>query len=131
MQTESIPGILWFLAVALLVWLFQWLKQRERMRIYELIHRERTQAIDKGLPYPELPPYLIEKEEKEESQVRKPFGTSQLIGFACILILGGAAAMWAMRNSGEEYHQRVWTMGAVPVALGFGLIVYAALNRPK
>jgi hypothetical protein len=126
---ESLNGLLWFAGVSLVIYLFHRLKQAERAQIYDRIHRERMQAIQSGVPYPELPPYLIEREEKEESHVRKPFRASELIGFALILILGGAATMWALKFSGEDYHQRVWTFGAIPVFVGFGLVLYAMLNR--
>lgn len=130
MEIERLQGLFWFLAVGIVFYLFHRLKQQDRFRIYDLIHQERLEAIRKGLPYPELPPYLIEREEREETQVRKPFRTSQLIGFALILILGGAASMWAMRYSGEDYHQRIWTFGSIPAAVGLGLVFYALLNRP-
>ncbi len=127
---ERFQGLFWFLAVALVLYLLHRLKQQDRLRIYELIHRERIEAIRKGLPYPELPPYLIEQEQQEEAHVRQPFQTSQLIGFALILMLGGAASMWALRYSGDAAHQRVWTFGAIPAAIGLGVLLYALLNRP-
>ena len=130
MPLQQLMGLFWFLAVSLVVYLFHRQRQAERHRIYDLIHRERLKSIEKGVPYPELPPYLIEKEAREEARVRKPFQPSQLIGVACILMLGGGAAMWALRNSGEAYHRDLWTFPVIPVFLGIGLILYALINRP-
>lgn len=128
---RSLPGILVTAVVAafLLVLRHQNL-QRYRIRL-EVIQKERLVAMEKGLPMPELPDY-------DQADARRFSETLALadrvnprwpLGAGAILLFGGAGTSLALYLSGEPYHNRVWSMGLIPVFVGLGLFLHYRLTR--
>ncbi|MBL8175533.1 MAG: hypothetical protein JNK48_12740 [Bryobacterales bacterium] len=123
-------GPIWAFGWALIFYLFHREKTKRRLHVFDLIHKERMQAIEKGLPYPELPPYAVDEEEgRGESAPAKPLSTRKVVGAAVVIILGGAGALTALIVSQDKYLQSLWSMGLIPIFLGVGLLLYAWINR--
>jgi hypothetical protein len=123
-----IIGPIWVFGWALIFYLFYREKTKRRLHVFDLIHKERMQAIEKGLPYPELPPYMIEEEDSRSLQVR-PVSPRRIAGLAIVVILGGSGALTALNMSQDRYLQSLWSMGLIPIFLGVGLLLYAWINR--
>lgn len=133
MQAENIffyelPGIFFTIiaAVFYLVIRHQNL-QRYRIRL-EMIQKERLVAMEKGIPMPELPDYdngpsLHSLASLLRVNPRWPLGAG------AVLILGGIGTTVALFLSHEEYHNRVWSMGLIPIFVGFGLFLHYRLTR--
>lgn len=130
---RSLPGIL---VTALVAAFFLVLRhqnlQRYRIRL-EVIQRERLVAMEKGLPMPELPDY-------DQADARSFADALALVdrvnprwplGAGAVLVLGGIGTTLALFLSGEPYHNRVWSMGLIPVFVGFGLFLHYRLTRPS
>jgi hypothetical protein len=95
-----------------------YLKAQERRRRLEIIHAERVEAMDKGIPLPELP-----MEAPTTSRGADPH-TPLIMGI--VLAAFGFGTMIAM-SMVEEFH-RAWPM-PLPVALmGLGLVLYYVLT---
>ncbi len=125
---ERFMGPIWVFGLALLYYLFYREKTKRRLHVFDLIHKERMQAIEKGLPYPELPPYTAEEEAQERPNWQAP-SPRTLAGLGTILILGGAGALVALRLVEDEYTRSMWSMGFIPVFGGVGLLLHAWINR--
>ncbi len=126
---ENFMGPIWAFGWALIFYLFHREKTKRRLHIFDLIHKERMQAIEKGLPYPELPPYAIDEEEDHKHMPIKPTSVRVYAGLAAVIILGGAGALTALIISPDRYLQSLWSMGLIPIFLGVGLLLYAYINR--
>lgn len=126
---EQFMGPIWAFGWALIFYLFHREKTKRRLHVFDLIHKERMQAIEKGLPYPELPPYAVEDEEQHGHSVSKPISPRKVTGMAIIIILAGAGALTALIISQDKYLQSLWSMGLIPIFLGVGLLLYAWINR--
>lgn len=126
---EKFMGPIWAFGWALIFYLFHREKTKSRMHVFDLIHKERMQAIEKGLPYPELPPYAIEEEAGDKHTHWKPVSPRRIAGLGVVIILGGAGALTALIISQDKYLQSLWSMGLIPIFLGVGLLLYAWINR--
>jgi len=126
---EQFMGPIWAFGWALIFYLFHREKTKRRLHVFDLIHKERMQAIEKGLPYPELPPYAIEDEEHHRQAPSKPISPRKVAGLAIVVILGGAGSLTALIISQDKHLQSLWSMGLIPIFLGVGLLLYAWINR--
>ena len=111
-----------------LVWRHQNM-QRYRIRL-EMIQKERLVAMEKGIPMPELPEYdeggrpsLDALAERLRVHPRWPLGAGAL------LVVGGIGVTIALRLSGDPMHYQVWSMGLIPIFIGFGLFLHYRLTR--
>jgi hypothetical protein len=123
-----LPGIVFAIlaAVFMLVIRHQNL-QRYRIRL-EMIQKERLIAMEKGLPLPEAADY-------DEPRRAEPRFSNLLVnprwplGVGAILICGGIGTTIALYLSQEPFHNRVWSMGLIPVFVGLGLFLHYRLTR--
>ncbi len=130
---RTLPGILVTALVAAFVLVLRHQNlQRYRIRL-EVIQKERLVAMEKGLPMPELPDY-------DQADARRFAETLALadrvnprwpLGAGAVLVLGGIGTTLALFLSGESYHNRVWSMGLIPVFVGLGLFLHYRLTRPS
>lgn len=124
----ELPGII-FTMIAATVYLIVRHQNLQRYRIrLELIQKERLAAMEKGVPMPELPDY-------DDARLRLPFlsnfrlNPKWPLGLGAILILGGIGVTIALYLSGEKDQHAVWSMGIVPIFVGFGLFLHYRLTR--
>jgi hypothetical protein len=126
-------GMAWLLGWAVLVVVVWHLRATRRQNRWELIHKERLAAMDKGIPLPELPDY---GDSTAESALTEALGFVRLnprwpLGVGAICIMLGAGTCVALRLSGDAYHNEVWPFGLVGVFLGVGLWLHYLLTRPR
>jgi len=131
MFAAQLPGIVFTVIVAAFYLIVRHQNlQRYRVRL-ELIQRERLIAMEKGIPMPELPDYDDSTRPSALASVAAHLRVNPRwpLGVGAILIFGGIGTAIALRLSQEAYHYRVWSMGLIPVAVGFGLFAHYALTR--
>lgn len=104
--------------------------QRYRIRL-EMIQKERLVAMEKGIPMPELPDYDDSLHHSALASLATHIRVNPRwpLGVGAILIFGGIGTAVAMRLSEEAYHYRVWSMGLIPIFVGFGLFAHYGLTR--
>ena len=111
-----------------LVWRHQNM-QRYRFR-QDLIQKDRVAAMEKGIPMPELPDYDERGRPSLDTMVSlMRVNPRWPLGVGSILILGGVGTTLALYLSHEEYHNQVWSMGLIPIFVGFGLFLHYRLTR--
>jgi len=90
-----------------------WLNHRRKQQVLEQWHKERMTAMDKGLPLPEIPAYLV---ADADSLAALRSGIS--------LVLVGVVLYFAIAQGIDE--GMAW-FGLVPSAVGIANLLYAAL----
>ena len=90
-------------------------------------------AMEKGIPMPELPDYddMTGRRTAASLAALMRVNPRWPLGVAAILILGGIGTTLALYLSQEPYHNRVWSMGIIPVSIGFGLLLHYRLTRSE
>ena len=104
--------------------------QRYRIRL-EMIQKERLGAMEKGIPMPELPDYddAAARRSVDSLAALMRVNPRWPLGVGAILIFGGIGTTIALYLSHEAYHNRVWSMGIIPIFVGFGLFLHYRLMR--
>jgi hypothetical protein len=104
--------------------------QRYRIRL-EMIQKERLGAMEKGIPMPELPDYDDAEARRSVDSLAALMRVNPRwpLGVGAILIFGGIGTTIALYLSHETYHNRVWSMGLIPIFVGFGLFLHYRLMR--
>jgi hypothetical protein len=121
-----------------LLWVFGWatvfltvwlVRGARRQRRLELIHAERMAAIEKHVPLPELPDYETSASPSvlRAAQSANPRWS---LGVGAAVLMLGIGVCLALRLSGDEYHNQIWSFGLIGVFLGAGLILHYYLTRP-
>ena len=87
----------------------------KRRNIYELHHKERLAAIEKGIELPPLPVELIGAAPKSRPRYL-------LRGLVWLFIGLGTMAGLAGVTRGEE--EKVWLLGLVPTGVGLAYLIY-------
>jgi hypothetical protein len=96
------------------------LEYRMKKDLFELHHKERMAAIDKGLDVPPLPPELFRPQ-------RKPSTPASLLRLGLILVLGGAGLAVAMSYAFDTLS--LW--GLIPVGVGLAYLVSFLYERKQ
>lgn len=99
------------------------LEYRMKKDLFELHHKERMAAIDKGVDVPPLPPELFRPRQS------KPSKPGSLLRVGLILMLGGAGLTVAMSYT---FHT-VSLWGLIPVGVGLAYLIsflYEARQPP-
>ncbi len=126
--------VVWVFGWALFAALIWYLATRRKDRQVEMMHKERLLAMEKGIPLSELPD-LPAVEPKVSagmswwSEVR--LNPRWPLGVGAILVCLGAGVTFALVQSHEDYHNRVWSFGMIPVFLGIGLWLHYWIVNPK
>ena len=100
--------------------LSNWLDYRKKREIFELHHKERMAAIEKGMDVPALPQELFERNRNDSSSP----GRYLRIGFIWLLV--GLAVMIALRAEGKPGAY----FGLIPAAVGLANLFYY-MFRPR
>ena len=99
------------------------IKAKTRLKENEMIHRERIEAMQKGLPvppYPELP--SVEPSTRAVDWVRM---ISLVLGLLFLFTGIGMCAAFLIEPDWRE----VWPMGLVPAMAGIGFLLFYNLSR--
>ncbi len=119
----------WCFGWALLIIVIWQLRLRRHDRRHELIHKERMTAMEKGLPAPEWPDYDSPRDTNGSLWTQIKLNPRWPLGVGAIFVMLGAGTTLALRYSGEDYHQRIWSFGLIPVFFGVGLFLHYVLTR--
>lgn len=119
---DRLNAYIWVFGWAIIMYLFHRDATRRRLHKQELIHKERLHAIDKGVAYPELPPYDGE-EAAEPLPHPKPPGWC--LGTGAVLVMGGVGVVAALLLMKDHN----WPLGLIPGFLGVGLWLNYWLTR--
>lgn len=128
----ELPGMI-FTALAVVFFLVIRHQNLQRYRIrLETIQKERLIAMEKGVPMPELHGYDDETPARSVDALIALMGRNPRwpISVGSVLIVGGIGTCVALMLSLEPYHNRVWSMGLIPVSIGLGLLLQYRLTRP-
>jgi hypothetical protein len=105
-------------------------RSRQRLRVRELLHRERLAAIDKGIPLHDLPADLLVEPDEQVAVARAQLAA---LGAGLVLLLGGLgliAALALTPDTPEMGGMRdLAPMGLIPTMTGAGLLLYHMLVR--
>jgi hypothetical protein len=123
-------------AVVALVWTFMWLafvllsrelQERKRLRYRRIAQEERTLALEKGVPLPEIPSIEPEEEGGGFSRWRRFLRRDSLASGLLLSFLGIGIGL-ACFFSGEGNLRDLWSLGFVPLMAGAGLLLHHALQ---
>jgi Domain of unknown function (DUF6249) len=115
-----IPIIAIILSVAIGM-LALFLNYRRRHEMFQLYHKERLAAIDKGLDLPPIPEHFF-------NDVAKPASPHRALLKGLIFTLGGVGVFVAL----YAYHPEVALYALIPVGVGLAfLIYYFAVGRKQ
>ena len=116
---------IWAFGSFLILYLFHREKSKIRRQINEQIHKERLAAIEKGIPYPELPPYSSEEEEQTMNVTHRRPNPRLMLVYAAILLTGGFGALSGMIISENPAVRQNWSLGLIPMFMGVGALLGA------
>jgi hypothetical protein len=116
---------IWAFGSFLILYLFHREKTKVRKQVNEQIHKERMAAIEKGLPYPELPPYNFEEEEQPMHVTHHRSNPRMMLVFAALLITGGFGSICGMIISENPAARQNWSLGLIPMFMGVGALLGA------
>jgi hypothetical protein len=97
------------------------LEYRMKKNLFEMHHKERMAAIEKGLDVPPLPPELFRPRKG------KPSTPGSLLRLGLILVLGGAGLAVAMSYAFDTLS--LW--GLIPVGVGLAYLISFLYERKQ
>ena len=127
----ALLGMTWVFACAAVLIVIWHLRSKRRLEKLGLIHAERMKAMEKGVPLPEFPEL---NEEAKMQQFDKIFTPPKLnprwpIGVGALVAMAGLGFLAAAMLSGDSEMAKTWSMGLIPIFIGFGLVLYYLLTR--
>jgi hypothetical protein len=101
-----------------LAMLRSWLDYKKKKEVFELHHRERMAAIEKGLEVPALPAELFANTMTPNRQ-RDPLRS----GLIWTLVGAAISIAWFLQDKDH------WAWGLVPAAVGIANLLYYIISR--
>lgn len=127
---ERLNPYIWVFGWAIVFYFFSREHTKKSRHTHELIHKERMSAIEKGVSYPELPPYNTE-EEHHHGNGSAP-NSKRMLAWGAVLLVGGVGVLISLLISENDDLRRNWTLGLIPMFLGVGLwLAYFLLRVVK
>jgi len=87
----------------------------KRRKIYELHHKERLAAIEKGVELPPLPVELIGA---------YPKGRPRYLLRGLVWLFGGLGTLLALAGVTRSEAEKVWMLGLIPTGVGLAYLIY-------
>jgi hypothetical protein len=127
----SIFGLVWIFGwVAVWLWV-QRTREDRKLKLREMLNRERLAAIEKGVPLPEIPPLdqdpIWLSPEAERVRTRWLRRVALLVGL--LAITGGVGMCAAFYWAPDRGFHGMWTLGLIPLMAGVGLLLFCGLAR--
>ncbi|MEI7536934.1 MAG: DUF6249 domain-containing protein [Comamonadaceae bacterium] len=97
-----------------------WLDHQKKIHIFELHHKERLMAIERGMEVPPLPAEFFQGRSRSESSL-----VSNLRWGLIWLLLGLAIAAAMMINGDSS--RAAW--GLIPIAIGLAQLIFYSIGR--
>ncbi len=119
--------IFWWAVISLL---FKYLRYRNRLKLREMVHKERMAAIEKGISPPELPEESLEHLSEERMWESYSFGNHRInklaLALGLVLLFGGIGFIISM----SVFHDISFgLLGVIPIMIGIGLLIYYHLTK--
>lgn len=99
-----------------------WLDHQKKTRIFELHHKERMLAIERGMEVPPLPLELLQGRDKPNATL-----AGSLRWGLIWLFLGVAIAIGHLFN--DRADTAVWAL--MPIAVGLALLIFYSISRQQ
>jgi hypothetical protein len=97
-----------------------WLDHQKKIHLFELHHKERLMAIERGMELPPLPAEFFQGRGKPESSLVNN------LRWGLIWLLVGMAVAAAMIINGES-SGAAW--GLIPIAIGLAQLIFYSIGR--
>jgi len=127
----AVIGMTWVFACAAVLIIIWYLRSKRRLEKLSLIHEERMKAIEKGVPLPEFPELNEEAKMQQFDQIFTPpkLNPRWPIGVGALVAMGGLGYLVAALLSNDSDMASTWSVGLIPIFVGFGLVLYYYLTR--
>ena len=102
-----------------------WAEHKRKAQVLEQNHRERMNAIEKGIELPPLPLQLTQEGNSNGPATATP---AKSLRAGVMLVLIGAVLYFAIDRIGAE---EAALFGLIPAAIGIANLVYAAIQWNK
>ncbi len=122
-------GIAWVFGWALVWLLHHYLRERTRLRLREMAHRERLVALERQVPLPELPDLDEAREISPWIDLKaQPVLLARLaLGLGLLALFVGIGICLGFWISGDPGQRAAWSLGLIPAMGGVGLLLYCVL----
>jgi hypothetical protein len=128
--------IFWWGVVSLTV---KYLRHRNRLKLREIVHKERMAAIEKEIPLPELPEVTLEHLQDEKIWAGSIIGNHQMrklaLAIGLVLLFGGIGVSLTFAALPDNFKIETFGLrggeafGIIPVMIGIGLLIYYRLTK--
>ena len=139
-MSELLAAVLLILGLLALGILRRYLRNRERLRLHEMAHRERMLAMEKGLPVSEVPAGSDFDAWLDEAWTGRLLddGRDRRVALALglVMLFAGAGALllaWRLPGSSTDAEtlKLAASLGVIPLMASFGLLLYYRLTTPR
>jgi len=139
-MSELLAAVLLILGLLALGILRRYLRNRERLRLHEMAHRERMLAMEKGLPVSEVPAGSDFDAWLDEAWTDRLLddGRDRRVALALglVMLFAGAGALllaWRLPGSSTDAEtlKLAASLGLIPLMASFGLLLYYRLTTPR
>ena len=105
------------------------IREKSRLKESEMIHRERVEAMQQGLPVPEAPeiPTTDAGASIRVSRLSIHWFRAVSLALGLLFLFTGIGMCFAFLI-GEDFRD-VWSIGMIPAMAGIGLLLFFALSR--
>ncbi len=129
-------GVSIFLAAYLISVLASYLRNKNRIRQQEMIHRERLAAIEKGTPLPEWDKDMLSEEKRTTAYMQTPGQQFRWFRYVSLCVglflsLGGFGMFWAFVISEDNELAEMASIGFIPMMAGVGLLLFYFLTKKE
>jgi hypothetical protein len=138
-MSEFLATVLLVLGLLALGILRRYLRNRQRLRLHEMAHRERMLAMEKGVPVSEVPAGSDFDAWLDEAWTDRLLdgGRDRRVALALglVMLFAGAGALllaWRLpaTSTDSETLKLAASLGLIPLLASFGLLLYYRLTRP-
>jgi len=138
-MNEFLATVLLILGLLALGVLRRYLRNRQRLRLHEMAHRERMLAMERGLPVSEVPAGSDFDAWLDEAWTNRLLdgGRDRRVALALGLLMlfaGTGALLLAWRlpasSTDAETMKLAASLGLIPLMASFGLLLYYRLTAP-
>jgi len=138
-MSEFLVTVLLILGLGALGILRRSLRNRQRLRLHEMAHRERMLAMEKGLPVSEVPAGSDFDAWLDEAWTDRLLdgGRDRRVALALglVMLFAGVGALllaWRLPSSSADAEalKLAASLGLIPLMASFGLLLYYRLTRP-
>jgi hypothetical protein len=136
---ELLATVLLILGLLALGILRRYLRNRQRLRLHEMAHRERMLAMNRGLPVSEVPAESDFDAWLDEAWTDRLLddGRDRRVALALglVMLFAGAGALllaWRLPDSSTDAEalKLAASLGLIPLMASFGLLLYYRLTKP-